>query len=116
MPSKGVETPMRCQMPAIQNYFFDSTKSIFLGCSPFKISSLNSNLNVPCACARKVISGPKAYNFPFPTGASNATTPPFKYDGPQAHPLRKGFSSSNQANGFTFPCIMASGATLNTGL
>jgi hypothetical protein len=37
---------------------------------------LNSHLNVPCGCPRKVISGPKKYSVPLPSFASPAATAP----------------------------------------
>ena len=76
---------------------------------------LNRSLNVPWGCPRWVISGPKRKRLPAPTFASAMATPPLRRCCPQAHPLRKGASESNQATGLT-PVATAAGNSRITGL
>src|SRR5438046_238865 len=57
---------------------------------------LNRNLNVPCGCARHVISGPNSTSRPFPIGASTTSTAWSGYCWPHAQPLRSGFDELHQ--------------------
>jgi len=47
------------------------------GAAP-RYRALNRNLNVPCGCARNVISGANMNTLPFPIVACTTSTPPVK--------------------------------------